>query len=304
MRGLVDGRVPPLDAGPCCSRWSRPSHCWARVRPRLRIAPMPCWQRSRFRSRSATMATARPPAAPGTPASSAIWLPRPRRPWLAAARSSRRCAPRLALPPPSSPGGFRPLVILRARGPPRLRTSPACEPRRRPRAPLEPGQDREIHPLPGSAPCALALPTMAGITATGLRGRSVTLEAPAEHVLLGFNYEDFLAVAGPGGERRSRPSRAGPGRTGALANGRPAPPRFPRSPTCRTWGCRLRHLLGRGGHRRPARSCHSRRLAVQRAWRGRAADRGRGHSGCRDRLQCPAGCDPSRLGAARCWCWR
>lgn len=182
-------------------------------------------------------------------------------------------ATRLALPPPSSPGGFRPLVILRARAP-RLRTSPACEPRRRPRAPLEPGQDREIHPLPGSAPCALALPAMAGITATGLRGRSVTLEAPAEHVLLGFNYEDFLAVAGPG-------------RTGALANGRPAPPRFPRSPTCRTWGCRLRHLLGRGGHRRPARSCHSRRLAVQRAWRGRAADRGRGHSGCRDRLQCP-----------------
>lgn len=45
---------------------------------------------------------------------------------------------------------------------------------------------------------ALALPAAAEITVTDLRDRTVTLEKPAEHVLLGFYYEDFLAVAGPG----------------------------------------------------------------------------------------------------------
>ncbi|WP_145106736.1 ABC transporter substrate-binding protein [Cereibacter sediminicola] len=64
--------------------------------------------------------------------------------------------------------------------------------------------------LLGSALCALALPAMAEITVTDLRGRSVTLEAPAEHVLLGFNYEDFLAVTGPGGERRIAALSRGP----------------------------------------------------------------------------------------------
>ncbi len=56
--------------------------------------------------------------------------------------------------------------------------------------------------LLGGAFCALALPALAGITVTDLRGRVVTLDAPASHVLLGFNYEDFLAITGPGGESR------------------------------------------------------------------------------------------------------
>lgn len=56
--------------------------------------------------------------------------------------------------------------------------------------------------LLGAAFCALALPALADITVTDLRGRTVTLEKPAEHVLLGFNCEDFLAVTGPGGESK------------------------------------------------------------------------------------------------------
>ena len=39
---------------------------------------------------------------------------------------------------------------------------------------------------------------MAQITITDLRDRSVTLEAPAERVMLGFYYEDYLGVAGKG----------------------------------------------------------------------------------------------------------
>ncbi len=38
----------------------------------------------------------------------------------------------------------------------------------------------------------------AEITITDLRDRTVTLDAPAERVLLGFYYEDYLAVAGEG----------------------------------------------------------------------------------------------------------
>ncbi len=39
---------------------------------------------------------------------------------------------------------------------------------------------------------------MAQITITDLRDRTVTLDAPAERVMLGFYYEDYLAVAGDG----------------------------------------------------------------------------------------------------------
>lgn len=56
--------------------------------------------------------------------------------------------------------------------------------------------------LLGAALGALGLPALAEITVTDLRGHTVTLEKPAEHVLLGFNYEDFLAVTGPGGESK------------------------------------------------------------------------------------------------------
>ena len=41
-------------------------------------------------------------------------------------------------------------------------------------------------------------PAFAEITVTDLKGREVTLAKPAERVLLGFYYEDFLAVVGPG----------------------------------------------------------------------------------------------------------
>lgn len=41
-------------------------------------------------------------------------------------------------------------------------------------------------------------PAMAEIRVTDLAGRTISLQKPAERVLLGFNYEDFLAIAGPG----------------------------------------------------------------------------------------------------------
>lgn len=44
----------------------------------------------------------------------------------------------------------------------------------------------------------LAATARAEITITDLRDRTVTLEEPAERVLLGFYYEDFLAVTGDG----------------------------------------------------------------------------------------------------------
>ncbi|PTR19234.1 hypothetical protein C8J28_10575 [Cereibacter azotoformans] len=212
-------------------------------------------------------------------------------------------ATRLALPPPSSPGGFRPLVILRARAP-RLRTSPACEPRRRPRAPLEPGQDREIHPLPGSAPCALALPAMAASPPPACAAAASPSKPPPNMCFSASTTKTSWSSRAPEASADRGPlARALGARAPWPMGGLHRRASLARRPAGRG-GCRLRHLLGRGGHRRPARSCHSRRLAVQRAWRGRAADRGRGHSGGRDRLQCPDGCDPSRLGAARCWCWR
>lgn len=44
----------------------------------------------------------------------------------------------------------------------------------------------------------LSTAAWAEITITDLRDRTVTLDAPAERVLLGFYYEDYLAVAGDG----------------------------------------------------------------------------------------------------------
>jgi len=44
----------------------------------------------------------------------------------------------------------------------------------------------------------LSTAAWAEITITDLRDRAVTLDAPAERVLLGFYYEDYLAVAGEG----------------------------------------------------------------------------------------------------------
>ncbi|MEO3431210.1 ABC transporter substrate-binding protein [Pelagibius sp. CAU 1746] len=55
-------------------------------------------------------------------------------------------------------------------------------------------------------------PAFAGITVTDLKGREVTLEKPAERVLLGFYYEDFLAVAGPGAMGKVAALSTGPWR--------------------------------------------------------------------------------------------
>ena len=44
---------------------------------------------------------------------------------------------------------------------------------------------------------ALAQPAAVGIT--DALGRTITLKAPAERIVLGFNYEEFTAVAGPAG---------------------------------------------------------------------------------------------------------
>lgn len=52
--------------------------------------------------------------------------------------------------------------------------------------------------LPALALLSLSAPARAEITLTDLRGREVTLDAPAQEVLLGFYYEDFLAVTGSG----------------------------------------------------------------------------------------------------------
>ena len=49
---------------------------------------------------------------------------------------------------------------------------------------------------------ALTLPAVARaapLTMTDALGRSVTLKGPAERIVLGFNYEEFTAVAGPAG---------------------------------------------------------------------------------------------------------
>ncbi|OOY11919.1 iron ABC transporter substrate-binding protein [Thioclava marina] len=57
---------------------------------------------------------------------------------------------------------------------------------------------------------AFAAPALAEITITDLRDRSVTLEEPAQHVLLGFYYQEFLAVAGEGGVDRIAALSRGP----------------------------------------------------------------------------------------------
>ncbi len=44
----------------------------------------------------------------------------------------------------------------------------------------------------------LVNPALADITLTDAKGRTVSLPKPAERVVLGFYYEDYLAVAGPG----------------------------------------------------------------------------------------------------------
>jgi ABC-type Fe3+-hydroxamate transport system substrate-binding protein len=46
---------------------------------------------------------------------------------------------------------------------------------------------------------ATALPVLAEVTVTDLKGRTVTLAEHPDRVLLGFYYEDFIAITGPGG---------------------------------------------------------------------------------------------------------
>ena len=43
-----------------------------------------------------------------------------------------------------------------------------------------------------------AAPAQAEVSATDVLGRTVTLAAPAKRVVLGFYYEDYIAIAGPG----------------------------------------------------------------------------------------------------------
>lgn len=56
--------------------------------------------------------------------------------------------------------------------------------------------------LAGALPLAVARPVHAQlgpIVVTDALGRTVTLRAPARRIMLGFNYEEFTAVAGPAG---------------------------------------------------------------------------------------------------------
>ena len=46
---------------------------------------------------------------------------------------------------------------------------------------------------------AMAQPLWAEITLTDLKGRNITLPDTPNRVLLGFYYEDFIAITGPGG---------------------------------------------------------------------------------------------------------
>lgn len=57
---------------------------------------------------------------------------------------------------------------------------------------------------------SLTSTALAEITITDLRDRSVTLEEPAQHVLLGFYYQEFLAIAGEGGIDRIAALSRGP----------------------------------------------------------------------------------------------
>ena len=59
----------------------------------------------------------------------------------------------------------------------------------------------------GLAACTLltlACAARAEVRVTDVLGRTVTLARPAERVMLGFYFEDFLAIAGPGGADRLR----------------------------------------------------------------------------------------------------
>lgn len=51
----------------------------------------------------------------------------------------------------------------------------------------------------GALALTTALPAWAEITLTDLKGRTVTLADTPDRVLLGFYYEDFIAITGPGG---------------------------------------------------------------------------------------------------------
>lgn len=54
-------------------------------------------------------------------------------------------------------------------------------------------------------PLAAAMPSLARAalpSITDAAGRTVTLKAPAERIVLGFNYEEFTAIAGPAGWHR------------------------------------------------------------------------------------------------------
>ncbi len=51
----------------------------------------------------------------------------------------------------------------------------------------------------GALALTTALPAWAEITLTDLKGRTVTLADTPDRILLGFYYEDFIAITGPGG---------------------------------------------------------------------------------------------------------
>lgn len=51
----------------------------------------------------------------------------------------------------------------------------------------------------GALALTTALPAWAEVTLTDLKGRTVTLADTPDRVLLGFYYEDFIAITGPGG---------------------------------------------------------------------------------------------------------
>lgn len=57
---------------------------------------------------------------------------------------------------------------------------------------------------------ATSIPALAEITITDLRDRTVTLEEPAQHVMLGFYYQEFLAVGGEGAVDRIVALSCGP----------------------------------------------------------------------------------------------
>ncbi len=56
----------------------------------------------------------------------------------------------------------------------------------------------------------LSFPAFAEITVTDVKGREVTVPDVPKRVVLGFYYEDYLAVAGPGAadRRTARPRQS------------------------------------------------------------------------------------------------